>query len=106
MADRYRSNPMTERIRNGWQWEKIRRRILRRDTLCIDCLVLGYTIASSEVDHRVPLFKGGSNDDDNLAGVCHDCHTRKSAEERGYRSASRPDINGMPTNPNHHWYGR
>lgn len=96
---------MTDRIRNGWKWEKIRRRILRRDPLCVDCFPT-YRTASEEVDHRVPLFKGGTDHDSNLAGVCRACHLVKTIEERGARTACRPDANGMPTNPRHHWNAR
>ncbi len=93
---------MTDRIRNGWQWEKIRRRILKRDPLCVDCLP-DHCIPSEEVDHRIPLFKGGTDDDSNLAGVCRLCHVVKSIEERGARQQGRPDLTGRPTAASHHW---
>jgi hypothetical protein len=35
-----------------------------------------------EVDHRVALYKGGSNDESNLVGVCPHCHRLKTIEER------------------------
>ena len=35
-----------------------------------------------EIDHRVPLFQGGTNESSNLAAICSNCHARKSIMER------------------------
>lgn len=35
-----------------------------------------------EVDHRVGLFAGGSNDESNLVALCPHCHRKKTVEER------------------------
>lgn len=35
-----------------------------------------------EVDHRLALFKGGSNDETNLVALCPHCHRKKTVEER------------------------
>lgn len=46
----------------------------------------------NEVDHRVPLEQGGTNDDDNLQTLCggpDGCHTRKSKEEAKNRAGGR-----------------
>ena len=38
--------------------------------------------ASYEIDHRKPLFKGGTNDIGNLQALCRSpCHIQKSAKE-------------------------
>jgi 5-methylcytosine-specific restriction protein A len=58
-------------------WEKRRLRILRRDPVCLGCA----EALSSEVDHLLPLDRGGSNDDSNLQGLCKGCHSRKTALE-------------------------
>lgn len=70
--------------RSGGAWAVIRRRILARDPLCVDCLAATpqHVSVSREVDHRIPLERGGSDDDANLAGVCVPCHRAKSARER------------------------
>ena len=38
--------------------------------------------AEYEVDHRLPLFAGGSNHDSNLQALCPNCHARKSRREQ------------------------
>jgi hypothetical protein len=35
-----------------------------------------------EVDHRVALFNGGSNDPENLIALCPHCHRKKTVDER------------------------
>jgi 5-methylcytosine-specific restriction endonuclease McrA len=39
--------------------------------------------SSYQVDHIVPLHKGGSNDVANLQALCEECHADKTARERG-----------------------
>jgi 5-methylcytosine-specific restriction protein A len=34
------------------------------------------------LDHTIPLEEGGTNDPDNLQGLCHDCHDAKTERER------------------------
>ena len=91
----------TERIR-GSAWMSIRARILQRDTLCVVCLPAGRVRVSVEVDHRIPLHMGGSNDDDNLQGVCIEDHALKTAHERGVLRRG-CDADGLPTDPMHPW---
>lgn len=68
---------------SGWDWAKVRPRILARDGhLCQSCLQAGRYTQATEVDHVIPLSKGGSNDDDNLMALCHTCHGLKTATER------------------------
>lgn len=35
-----------------------------------------------EVDHRLALFNGGSNDSSNLVALCPNCHRKKTVQER------------------------
>jgi hypothetical protein len=35
-----------------------------------------------EVDHKIPLYKGGSNDITNLVSLCANCHRNKTAMDR------------------------
>lgn len=35
-----------------------------------------------EIDHRIPLFKGGTNDISNLMALCRNCHGKKTILEK------------------------
>ena len=37
--------------------------------------------ATYQIDHRVPLWRGGSNEPDNLQALCPNCHAAKTQEE-------------------------
>lgn len=55
-----------------------------------------------ELDHIVPLFKGGADDDSNLQGLCSPCHAAKTAEDMGYKPIG-GDGSGNPTDARHPW---
>ena len=55
-----------------------RRRILRRDPTCYRC----NASPSVQVDHIRPVAEGGTDHDDNLAGICLGCHQIKTQQER------------------------
>ena len=75
----YRGN---SRMRYGSGWEKLRKKILERDRyLCQECLKCGIYKTATDVDHIVPLAKGGSNDENNLQSLCHECHKHKTCQE-------------------------
>ena len=38
--------------------------------------------ASYEIDHIIPLYKGGTNDATNLVALCRNCHGVKTTKER------------------------
>lgn len=72
----------------GSLWDRIRPRILERDAgLCQSCLSKGLIneCASKKfgafVDHKVPKFEGGTDDDDNLQTLCRACHVEKTQSE-------------------------
>jgi 5-methylcytosine-specific restriction enzyme A len=69
-------------------WRKKREAILLRDDhLCQICLRDGLYVEARIVDHIVPRFEGGSDDDDNLQSICSPCDKVKTAAEsaRGRR---------------------
>lgn len=65
--------------------QKIRDRIFRRDSglcQCDECQAPGVLPRIGEVvDHRVPLWEGGSDTDDNRQLLARTCHDKKSAAE-------------------------
>ena len=64
-----------------------RDRIRKRDCgLCQNCDHLG-----SVVDHKKPLWTGGSDEDDNKWVLCPVCHDAKSKVEAAQRAASSYD---------------
>lgn len=66
----------------GSRWEQQRKRILARDCgLCLPCLHEGSVTPASIVDHRVPKFEGGGDDEANLQTICAPCHDAKTAAE-------------------------
>lgn len=58
------------------------RYVLTTNPLCVACEAKGRTVLATEVDHRIPLFKGGTEDVENLQGLCHACHVDKTKTER------------------------
>ena len=59
-------------------WEKIRKRVLRRDRFrCVICGQRG-----NIVDHLLPMAWGGSESMDNLRTMCPRDHRAKSDHER------------------------
>jgi 5-methylcytosine-specific restriction endonuclease McrA len=67
-----------ERIR-GYELTKIRKRIARRDEYT--CQICGRSTADGEVDHIVPLHRGGAESDENRQWLCRECHGVKSEQE-------------------------
>ncbi|OPY88823.1 MAG: HNH endonuclease [Smithella sp. PtaU1.Bin162] len=66
----------TDRIR-GYELQKIRERILLRDDYT--CKHCGRVSVDLEIDHIIPLYLGGKEDDNNRQALCNECHAIKSA---------------------------
>lgn len=65
---------------------KLRHQILERDGFrCCDCGESSQTPGVVlEVDHKIAVSKGGSNDPDNLRTLCKDCNIGKSNRDIDY----------------------
>jgi 5-methylcytosine-specific restriction protein A len=72
-------------------------RILAHNPLCVICVREGRTTVAVEVDHIVPLHKGGADDESNLAGICKSCHAAKTAADLGHKPKPRYGLDGWPT---------
>jgi len=55
-------------------------RVLRRDLYTCQAQGCGARSAN-HVDHIIPRFEGGTDEDANLQTLCSRCHQRKSARE-------------------------
>ena len=67
----------TERV----TWPRgLKQRLMRQqDNTCVYC---GYrrTAASLDIDHIIPVVRGGSNNEDNLQVICRPCNIRKGIQ--------------------------
>jgi len=64
-----------------------RRRIRARDCdLCQECKRQGRTTIGHPVDHIVPLWSGGTDDDANKETLCNSCHDKKTRSEATLRA--------------------
>jgi len=72
----------------------IRAAVLRCNPLCVSCEAKGKTTAATEVDHIQPLHKGGTDEPDNLQGLCRDCHADKTRQDLGQKDRARFDASG------------
>lgn len=57
---------------------ELRANRLINEPLCRDCVEDGIERPSEEVDHIIPLSKGGSDDDANIRCLCRGCHARRT----------------------------
>jgi 5-methylcytosine-specific restriction protein A len=76
------NNPGTKRVR-GYTLQKIRNRILLRDTYT--CRSCGRVSSDLEIDHIVPLYLGGQESDANRQSLCRECHQKKTDREEKAR---------------------
>jgi len=79
--------------------KKIRFNIFKRD--CFKCRYCGRTVGPDlmlEVDHVVPVSKGGTNDPINLVTACFDCNRGKSKNLLGTNSIGPLDAKSLKEN--------
>jgi 5-methylcytosine-specific restriction protein A len=89
--------------RRGRTLQTIRERWFRIHPLCVHCRDKGRATFATELDHIVPLHKGGLDDDTNRQGLCRRCHAAKTRIDRAWGPARGCDANGLPIDPDHPW---
>lgn len=80
---RERARPLYAVRRLYWtaRWSRLRQRVLADQPVCCLCLEQGRVTPATDVDHRTP-HRGNLRlfwDHANLQGLCHACHSRKTA---------------------------
>lgn len=87
-----RARERYERTR-GHKWLRLRHVVLVEEPVCMIC----GRKPSVEVDHILPVSKGGADDRDNLQGTCKECHEDKTRVDLGLRKKrAATGIDGYP----------
>ncbi|MCK5609595.1 HNH endonuclease [Candidatus Pacearchaeota archaeon] len=77
----------------GRLWMKLKRQVLCVDPVCVACR----RRPSVEADHIIPICKGGTDEFDNLQGMCKECHEEKTRKDLGLKAkAHKVGIDGYP----------
>lgn len=75
----------------GSRWQAICRQVIERDRgVCAYCAQFGHLSIAAEVDHRRPLWAGGTDALQNLAATCRAHHQAKTRDEERDRAAGAP----------------
>jgi 5-methylcytosine-specific restriction protein A len=75
-AQRDQDRPTARQRGYDSRWQKLRLHHLKHFPLCKSC-----GRAGQEVDHILPLRKGGTHHPSNLQTLCKSCHSRKTMKE-------------------------
>ena len=81
-AGPWQKSELTPKRRTGEWLMKRNRRIKDRDQWT--CQICGTPTDQLEIDHIIPMFQGGEDEDSNLQSLCagpDGCHARKSKSE-------------------------
>jgi len=84
----HRAEDQVAQRSRGKALQTLRRRVLVRDGWVCQCewcqaggAPLPLTLPTAEVDHRIPLWAGGTNELSNLRALHKTCHARVTAEQ-------------------------
>jgi len=61
----------------GYAWQQRRKEFIKKHPFCAKC-----PRPTTDVDHRIPKSRGGSDEDSNLQPLCSFHHKQKTAHER------------------------
>lgn len=72
----------------GATWRRLRLMMLARHPICADPFDVHAqqheVVPAVDVDHILPRSQGGRDEESNLQGLCHACHSRKTALENNF----------------------
>ena len=80
----------------GRPWQRVRQAIFAAGSLCRLCMAKGRVAVAVEIDHEMPLAKGGTDDPANLRPLCADCHLNAGRAQFGRRPKPLIGIDGWP----------
>jgi 5-methylcytosine-specific restriction protein A len=91
-------DPTTGRVTRiaGERLQLMRKRHFQLQPLCVMCLARGRTTVATELDHIIALVNGGTNDPENLAGLCRWCHIKKTRIDMGWKPKPKIGADGWP----------
>ena len=82
-----------EKRTRGRRWMALRHVVMVEEPVCSICK----RRPSVQVDHIVPVSKGGKDDRQNLQGVCLECHELKTRDDLGIKKLMvKIGIDGYP----------
>lgn len=91
--DKNKHNKKKYKRTTGRRWMSMRHVVLVEEPVCMIC----GRRSSTEVDHIIPVCKGGTDIRDNLQGVCDECHAEKTAKDLGIKPPpNKVGIDGYP----------
>lgn len=84
-----------QRIR-GRKLQQLRAAWFSQHPLCVKCEERNLVTLAVELDHRIPLHQGGTDEPSNWQGLCKPCHIEKSVTERGMTRRPKVGRDGWP----------
>jgi len=85
----------------GRKLQTLRKRVFDQQPLCGECERQGRITPATQLDHIVPVHKGGTDDRGNLEPLCDNCHADKTARDMGYARVP-VGVDGYPLRG--HWW--
>ena len=86
----------TDKRLRGRKLQDRRNRWFAHSPLCIRCNAKGKVELATELDHIIPLFKHGKDDESNLQGLCKACHDAKTIDDMSYKPKPQIGADGYP----------
>ncbi len=80
----------------GRKLQARRLKMWTKSPCCAKCKRLTNYPDGFELDHKVALFKGGEDKEENLQVLCHACHDTKTNEDLGRTEKVQIGVDGWP----------